>query len=145
MALAQRTTEYGTVFRLEGGCKDDWANIRTSTHYTKQSGLIRKRERNVAITMQKPALDALRAAEAELGLEIVVTGSFRTCEFQAAKYKEDPQRFAPPSVGLHCQALAIDVSTGVLTDRIKHALKRHGFTQARPVDEPWHFSYGWTA
>lgn len=145
MAEVKRDTEYGTVHRLEGGCKDDWVNIQTDLYYHKQRGLVRKRKRAVAITMQRPALRALSAAEAELGREVVVTGSFRTCAFQAEKYHEDPQRYAPPSVGLHCQGLAIDVSTNVLDDKIRKALLRHGFTQARPVDEPWHFSFGWTA
>ncbi len=143
--LQSKSTEYGTVHRLDGGCKDDWANIITDDYYRKQSGVVRRRKRAVSITLQKPALIALQKAEAELGIEIVVSGSARTCAYQAELYKKDPDRYAAPWEGLHCQALAIDVNTGMLTDRVKHALKRHGFTQARPVDEPWHFSYGWTA
>lgn len=145
MGLEQKSTEYGTVFRMAGGCKDDWENIRTSTYFDTPAVWKPKRKRAVAITLQGPALHALRESEAELKAEIVVTGSIRTCARQAELYKSDPSRYAPPSVGLHCQGLAIDVNTGHLNDRVKHALKRHGFTQARPTDEPWHFSYGWTA
>lgn len=147
MGLEQKDTEYGTVFRLAGGCKDDWVNITTSTDYRKDSGVVRRRTRKVSITLQRPALKALRAAEAELGREIVVTGSLRTCARQAELYKSDPGRYAAPSVGLHCQGLAIDVTTAdpELTTRTRRALLRHGFSQSRPVDEPWHFSYGWTA
>jgi hypothetical protein len=49
-------------------------------------------------------------------------------------------------VGLHCQALAIDVSTSLLNqDQIRRALLKRGWTQSRPDDEPWHYSFGWTA
>lgn len=147
MGLQSKSTEYGTVHRLEGGCKDDWDNITRSEYYETPRVLRPKRRRPVAITLQRPALKALKAAEAEIKKEIVVTGSIRTCEQQAALYQSDPNRYAPPSVGLHCQGLAIDVNTGekYLTDTVRAALKRHGWTQARPDDEPWHFSYGWTA
>ncbi len=145
MALQTKETRFGKVFRLEGDCKDDWKNIRTSRFYRKPSGIIRRRLRRVSVTMQGPALDAFRRAEERAGKEIVVTGSSRTCEFQAAKYAEDSKRFAPPWVGLHCQALAIDVHTDYLTSDRREALAHVGFTQARPTDEPWHYSFGWTA
>lgn len=148
MATVERkSTKYGTVFRLSGGCKDDWDNIVTSSYYRKPSGIIRRRKRRVPITMQRPAIEALRAAEARLGREIVVTGSARSCALQASLYASDPKRYAPPSVGLHCQDLAIDATTEdpELKTTTRHALEAEGFTQARPTDEPWHFSYGWTA
>lgn len=140
-------TKYGRIFRLDGGCKDDWANIVTSRWYRKPSGIIRRRLRRNPITLQKPAMDAWRAAEKQLGHEIVVTGSSRTCELQAKLYASDHNRYAPPSVGLHCQALACDASTEDpnLKTSTRKALEGHGWHQARPDDEPWHFSYGWTA
>jgi len=151
MSLETKDTKFGKVYRLAGGCKDDFANIRTSRFYRKPSGVVLHRARVQSITMQKPALDALRVVEAHLGKEVVVTGSSRSCALQASLYKKDPKRYAPPSVGLHCQALAIDVNTvwrAGLTDaqeaEFVKLMKQVGFTQAR-ADEPWHWSYGWTA
>lgn len=146
MALVSKLTRFGRVYRLEGGCKDDYNNIRTSKRYRKVSGVIPFRARRVAVTLQKPALDAFRQAEVRLGREIVVTGSARSCELQAKLYASDRSRYAPPSVGLHCQDLAIDVTTEdpELQTKVREALLHVGFTQAR-ADEPWHFSYGWTA
>ena len=151
MSIERKDTKFGPVFRLNGGCKDDYANIVTSRFYRKPSGVVKRRLRTQAITMQKPALDALRVVEAHLGMEVVVTGSSRSCALQASLYAKDPKRYAPPSVGLHCQALAIDVNTtwrAALTDKEEaefvKLMAQVGFTQARP-DEPWHFSFGWTA
>lgn len=146
MTIERYETKYGVVFRDVGGCKDDWNNIGTSRYYRKTSGLIRRRKRRVPITMQKPALEALKVAEQRLGHEIVVTGSFRTCELQDALYHSDPpasmKRFAPNTVGVHCQALALDASTEQpdLTTAIRKAMLAQDFHQSRP-DEPWHFSY----
>lgn len=146
MALVTKLTRFGRVYRLEGGCKDDYDNIRTSSYYRKESGVVRRRKRPIAVTLQAPALEAFRQAEVRLGREIVITGSSRSCELQAKLYASDRSRYAPPSVGLHCQSLAIDVTTEdhELTTKVRAALLHVGFTQARS-DEPWHFSYGWTA
>lgn len=151
MALESTLTEYGRVYRLVGGCKDDYANIDTSKNYRKESGVVKWRRRTVAISGQHPMLAAIRQVEKELGMEIVVTGSLRTCALQASLYAKDRNRYAPPSVGLHCQGLAIDVNT-VWRDalsvhdelRFVGLMKHAGFTQARS-DEPWHWSFGWTA
>lgn len=147
MAVERKETRFGTVFRLVGGCKDDWKNVVTSRYYRKPSGLIRRRLRPVPITLQKPAMDALRKAEERAGMEITVTGSRRTCALQAELYARDSHRYAPPSVGLHCQALAIDQNMDNQTAKpaTKEALLHVGFTQSRPTDEPWHWSFGWTA
>jgi hypothetical protein len=151
MNLESKSTKFGTVYRLVAGCRDSYSSITTSKNYRKPSGLVKWRKRTQAITMQKPAILALRVVEAHLGMEVVVTGSFRTCATQAALYAKDPKRYAPPSVGLHCQALAIDVNTtwrdALTTKQEEEFVKlmaQVGFTQARP-DEPWHFSFGWTA
>jgi hypothetical protein len=142
MAVEEYATKYGTVYRLVGGCKDDWKNIVTSSYYRKPSGLIRRRLRRVPITMQAPAIKALRVAEEALGREIVVTGSLRSCELQAKLYASDKVRFAPNTVGVHCQGLAIDVTTNdpELKTKVRKALLAVGFNQSRPEDEPWHFS-----
>ena len=151
MAIEVKDTKFGKVYRDVGGCKDDYANIVTAKRYRKASGVVPFRTRQVAITMQRPAILALRVVEAHLEREVVVTGSSRSCALQAALYAKDPSRYARPSEGLHCQALAIDVNTtwrASLTDKEEaefvKLMAQVGFTQARP-DEPWHFSYGWTA
>lgn len=146
MAVEVKETRFGRVFRLQGGCKDDYKNIQTSRFYRKPAGLIRRRLRPVQITLQGPALEAFRRAEERAGCEITVTGSARSCALQAELYAKDPHRYAPPSVGLHCQALAIDqnMNNQSAKPETKEALLHVGFTQAR-TDEPWHFSCGWTA
>lgn len=145
MGVESKDTRFGTVYRLVGGCKDDWKNIDTMKRYRKPSGRTHFRRRDVDISGQRPMLAAIRQAEIRYGAEIKVTGSLRTCAYQADLYRRDPNRYAPPSVGLHCQGLAIDVNTNMLSDRVREALEHVGFTQARPSDEPWHFSFGFTA
>lgn len=151
MTVIEKQTRFGTVYRNPAVCQDDYDNIVTSRVFHKPSGVIRIRPRVQSITAQRGLIKALRDVEEHLGFEVVVTGSARTCALQAALYKKDPDRYAKPSEGLHCQALAIDVNTtwqAGLSDkdeaRFKAWMKHNGFTQARP-DEPWHWSYGWTA
>jgi hypothetical protein len=145
MAVTTIPTKYGDVYRYVGGCKDDYDNIVTSSYYRRYGVIFKKRP--VAITIQRPALKALRAAEKRLGRQIVVTGSARSCEYQAELYRKDPSRYAAPSVGVHCQALAFDVTTAdpELKTKVRAALYAEGFHQSRPDDEPWHFSYAVTA
>jgi hypothetical protein len=74
---------------------------------------------------------------------ISCTGTWRSCAYQAAKYKEDPQRFASPDGTLHTRGLAIDVSMAqgtIKLARIRRILRNLGWKQARS-DEPWHYSY----
>ncbi len=145
MAVEEYTSKYGTVYRCVGCCKDDWKNIRKSSYYRKQSGLVRLAPRDVDVTLQKPALDSLRAVEEKLSRQIYVTGSLRTCELQHDLYASDPKRYASPLVGVHCQGLAIDVHTGHLDEVLRSTLLHHGWNQSRPTDEPWHFSFRVTA
>lgn len=145
MAIETYKTEYGTVYHRPT-CKDDWKNI-VVTKRRRPSGLVVP---YTTMKLQEPAVRSIRAVEKELSrpwkpFYVRVTGSHRTCAFQAEKYAEDPSRFAPPNAGLHTHGLAIDVHTGYLTDKLKTTLKRHGWHQSRPVDEPWHFSYRLTA
>lgn len=147
MAVRTYETKYGDVYRCIGCCKDDYKNIDTMKNYRKASGVLKWRRRRVYITGQRPMLAAIRDAEKALGREIVVTGSLRTCALQAALYKSDPDRFAPPTVGVHCQGLAIDVTTEdpELKTKVRKALLAVGFHQSRAADEPWHFSFKVTA
>lgn len=149
-------TKFGVVYRLVGGCKSDWPNIVTETVGGEYA--VGGEE---TYTLQKPALDSLRWVAKETGRvgpfrirrrPVQVTGTLRSCETQAVLYASDPNRYAPPSVGLHTQGLAIDVHTGWQANldekveaRFKKAMKDAGWTQSRPTDEPWHWSFGWTA
>jgi hypothetical protein len=151
-------TEYGVIYRSEQ-CRDDWRNIET---YDQQGG-------HSLITLQKPAILSLKAAEQTLyrrlhpidaerrkrrgkppGVEpiIVLPGSKRTCELQASLYAKDPQRYAPPNAGVHTHGLAIDVSQAQRRRKLNltyKVLAGHGWTRTRPDDEPWHWSFGVTA
>jgi hypothetical protein len=134
-------TKYGPI-RHRDICKDDWKNIVTRYRRRNNGDIIPY----TALTLQEPAIASIRAVEKELSRPwkkyvLRVTGSHRTCAFQAEKYREDPKRYAPPNAGLHTHGLAIDVHTGYLSAKLKRALLRHGWKQSRPIDEPWHFSY----
>ena len=132
--LVKKWTKYGRVYRLVGGCKDNYSNI------------VEKDRVGYTLKLQRPAMRSLMAVEKKLGRQVKLTGSFRSCAFQLQLWQSDPNRYAHPSVGLHTQALAIDVSTAQGDqDRIRYLLKKNGWTQSRPDDEPWHYSYGWTA
>lgn len=146
MTISSFDTRYGTIFHCSV-CKDDFKNIETSGRYRKASGTIPWRKRANAITLQRPALASFKQAEAKLGREIVLTGSIRTCALQASLYRSDPNRFASPNVTLHTQGLAIDVTTEdpELTTKVRKQLEECGWNQARPSDEPWHFSFRLTA
>ena len=133
MAIYRKLTRWGLVFR-NTVCKSDWSNI------------VEKDRDGYTLKLQKPAMRSYRAAEASLGREIKLTGSWRSCSLQAQLYQSDTQRYAHPNTTLHTQGLAIDVSTAQRDlDKIRGALKKRGWTQSRPTDEPWHYSFGWTA
>lgn len=131
-------TRYGTVFHSER-CKDDWSNIR---EVTLGPGATYK--------LQRPAIKSLRAVASDLGgpwsaKPVRVTGTWRSCEYQASLYAKDSSRYANPNSTLHTQGLAIDVHTGYLNAKVRDSLLKHGWHQSRPVDEPWHFSFRLTA
>jgi len=135
--ITKYRTPYGTVFHSTT-CKDDHPNMVTREDFDK--------EPFTGMTLQQPALRALRAAERTLGHiwkpeHIRVTGSIRSCEQQRGLWLSDKSRFASPDTTLHTQGLAIDVHTGHLNDRVRKALLAHGWKQSRPDDEPWHFSF----
>jgi hypothetical protein len=145
MAIHEYKTRYGTIYRADG-CKDDYANMVTRPD-VRQGGRVRP---YTHMTLQKPAMDSIRAVEKDLGgpwqvERIRVTGSIRTCELQSALYASNHTRYAHPSKTLHTHGLAIDVHTGFLNERVRKSLLAHGWHQSRPDDEPWHFSFRLTA
>lgn len=155
MSTERKDTKYGPVFR-GSTCCDDFSNILTNT--VGGDHAIGGPE---TYKLQSPAITSLRRVAERTGTKmpwrknkrpVHVTGTWRSCAFQAECYARDPGRYAPPNVGLHTQGLAIDVDMnwyGALTPRqqrrFRYVMKAEGWTQARPSDEPWHFSYGWTA
>ena len=72
------------------------------------------------------------------GKSIVVTSGYRSTVQQAALYRRDPKKAAPPGRSLHEFGLALDVNSKDLNELEKLGLMRkYGFT--RPVGgEPWH-------
>jgi hypothetical protein len=143
--MTTKNTPYG-VIHYGGPCKDDYDNIQ----------LYDQGQRGWAVLkMQAPALRSLKDVEVAWAKRttpwkkrryIRVTGSHRTCAFQAECYARDPNRYAPPNVGLHTRGLAIDVywRNPFQAVLLKRLLRHHGWNQTRPVDEPWHWSFGIT-
>ena len=139
--MARYPTRYGDI-RHSDLCKDDWRNIISVVSKRRDGSTIPYTH----LKMQEPAIKSIRAVEKELSrpwkkFYVRATGTHRTCEFQAQKYREDPRRYAPPNAGLHTHGLAIDVHTGFLSEKLRKAMLKHGWHQSRPVDEPWHFSF----
>ena len=142
MSITTYETRYGTVFH-SSVCKDDFQNVVTKTVKRRGPGGY-----SVTYRLQAPAIASLRAVAKDIGgpfrqLPVKVTGTSRTCAYQASLYAKDPSRYASPNSTLHTQGLAIDVDTNFLHDHpeAKASLLAHGWNQSRPVDEPWHFSF----
>lgn len=151
--MGRQHTKYGDVFEPDGLCHDDYPNIHTADQDRNQ-GLVK---------LQDPAMRSFHACERRLFvvlhplkarmkkykhrvITIHVTGSWRSCALQTQLWRDDPQRFADPATTLHPRGLAIDVNTGMRWQRlIRRILLSHGWNQSRPDDEPWHFSYHFTA
>ena len=132
--MTDKKTVYGTI-HYGGPCKDDYGNIVVYDQ-PKLGGQV--------VRLQRPAMRSFKAAEERCGRPIPLTGSQRSCAFQAACHAEDPSRFADPDTSGHPRGLCIDVSTAISWLRkrkIKRALTHEGWFQARS-DEPWHWSYG---
>lgn len=137
------TTPFGEI-RCGGPCRDNYLRIR---HYAQTAG--------ATVTLQLAALESFKAAELAITphwmrrrhkvRHISLTGSARSCSSQTALWLSDKARFAEPASSAHCRALAIDVSMAQSWWRrrkIGKALAARGWHQARPSDEPWHWSYG---
>src|SRR5262245_14755817 len=89
--------EWGQI-RCGGECRSDYKRIQDWS------------DGRVHYKLQKAALESLLAANKAVGFTIEVTGTWRDCAFQAEKYREDPNRFAPPDTTGHTRGLCIDVS-----------------------------------
>ncbi len=68
--------------------------------------------------------------------------AYRPISTQAEGYARDPNRFAHPSKGLHVVGLAFDIHADFNTPDVYQAFREDGWHQTRPIDEPWHWSYG---
>lgn len=126
--------------RCGGVCNDSYDRIE---HHTGVGGQI--------ITLQHAAMESFLAASAAVAARrapkalIICTGTARACSYQASLYRSDPTRYANPDTSAHCRALAIDVSMNQSARQLRlihKALMARGWHQARPSDEPWHFSFG---
>ncbi len=145
-------TPYGTIF-YGGPCRDDYSNFVT---YDQGGG-------HTVLTLQAPAMHAFKRAESRAWAKLhrlrarrgehgrdpipVLPGTNRLCATQTRLYESDPNRYAKPEVTGHTRGLAVDRDRRVSRrrNRIHHqALLAEGWTQVRPTDEPWHYSYGLT-
>jgi len=146
-------TPYGYI-RYGGPCRDDY---RSLVVYDQGGG-------NTVLSLQRPAMTAFKAAEVRYarrsawtsarikkngGRPIkVLPGTNRSCATQAALYAMNTptnRRYASPAITGHTRGLAIDVDQSQPNlDKIHAALCAEGWTQTRPVDEKWHYSYGVT-
>lgn len=138
MSIHHYMTKYGWVNHSDI-CKDDWGNIVISPKWKKPNGTVV--DRNEPLKLQRSAVRSIRAVEKKIGEQVVVTGTWRSCSEQYTLWRSDSTRYASPNVTLHTQGLAIDVNMDYLNDKMRVALLNHGWYQARPTDEPWHFSF----
>lgn len=127
-------TKYGKIHDVTGPCDDDYTNMKLLHTGNGQT-----------VKLQGPALLSYEAA-AKITKGIPLTGSWRSCAYQAQLYASDAPahtRYAPPDGTAHTRGLAIDVSTAIPATRfraIHDALLAHGWHQPR-ADEPWHHSF----
>jgi len=136
--MTDAKTPYG-VIHYGGACKDNYPNIRLYDQPPAGGSPVK---------LQAAAMRAFKAAEVRYGKRtgrkwraIPLTGSWRSCAYQAELYRRDSKRYASPSGTLHTRGLAIDVSTSAPNQAfMRAALKAEGWKQARS-DEPWHYSY----
>lgn len=145
-------TKYGDIFAPDGPCKDNYRNIVTHVDRNGHSVTLQQGAMNSFLAAERRVWVVLHPVKARLKKykdavqPILLTGSNRTCALQTQLYASDNHRYAPPDVTLHCRALAIDVSMNNRWFKlIRRVLLSHGWHQARPTDEPWHFSYYFTA
>ena len=101
------------------------------------------------VVLVPDAMDAFRAAEATVGLEIDVVESYRSCKEQRAaceaicgNRRGCPGLCAQPGLSWHQRALAIYVTQDMLdTPGVIAALEEAGWCQALPDSDPGHFSF----
>ena len=104
---------------------------------------------------QRAALKSWREAEKLLGRKlgkgpwsrrkaraILVTGTWRSFEYQNSLWLKDKKRFASPYISGHVKAIAADIDTGFQHfDLAVSILEGLGWRRTRPEGEPWHISY----
>lgn len=118
-----------------GACEDDYGRIE-----------LYKQTPQRFIKLQRAALKSFQAAEDALGFKILITGSgWRSCSLQRELWWSDKGRFAHPDTTGHTRGLCIDVDQNQSPTRrraIDKALAYRHWHQSRPIDEPWHYSFG---
>lgn len=146
-------TPYGVIHYGPLACRDDYPNLVT---YDQGGG-------STILTLQRAAMRAFWAAEVRYAKRIgwsakrikrnggrgraiaVIPGTNRSCATQWRLYRSDPHRYAHPNTTGHTRGIAIDVSQAQPNLAIINgALRAEGWTQTRPSDEPWHWSFGVT-
>lgn len=130
-------TKFGRVISPDGRCKDNYDLIEVMH----RDGQVTKLQHG-AMESFKDACRAYakRTRPHDTFRLINLSGSWRSCSYQTQLHNSDPQRFADPNYSLHCRGLAIDVINPV-PQLLRGLLKARDWHQARPDDEPWHFSY----
>lgn len=140
-------TRYGPIY-YGGVCKDNYPNMTLYDQPPKGGNPVK---------LQAAAIRAFKEAQKDLahrlgwesarikktgGKMIALTGSWRSCAYQAELYRRDPRRYASPNGTGHTRGIAIDVSMNqAYLEKIWASLRKIGWEHARP-DEPWHWSWG---
>lgn len=157
---SRRRTPYGYV-HYGNGCEDSYPNMVVYDASPRGHGLV--------LTLQRPAMRALLAAQVRYAkrsgwtkvrierntvkvggkvyLEgrpiIILPGTNRTCETQAALYRSDSSRYARPEITGHTRGIAIDRSNAQPNLKvIDECLFAEGWRRVRS-DETWHWSFGY--
>jgi hypothetical protein len=142
-------TKYGPIYYDSSRCRDSYPNIKLYDQPPRGGSPLK---------LQAAAIRALKAAQREYakrsgweperikrnpdGRVIAMTGTWRSCEYQAELYRRDPRRYASPAGTGHTRGIAIDVSMSQPNlDKIWASLRKIGWEHARP-DEPWHWTWG---
>ena len=141
-------TKYGPIYYDSSRCRDSYPNMTLWDQPPKGGDPIK---------LQAAAMRAFKAArkvyaqrskwsperiKKEGGRTIAVTGTWRSCAYQAELYRRDPRRYASPAGTGHTRGICIDVSMAQPNlSMIWASLRAVGWHHARP-DEPWHWSWG---
>lgn len=114
--------------------------------------LVTKNFNGVSVTLQKPAMQALQAAQDDCKVRIAVHSSYRSCGEQkklydahmacVAKYGHVYQcgLSAAPGSSYHNIALAIDI-TNYESRKVRNALKRKGWAWGASYGDKPHFTW----
>lgn len=100
--------------------------------------------------LDKAAAASKARIDAKLGYPVPASSAndaYRPYSVQAAGYASGDTiggkpRYASPEKGLHVVGLAFDIHADYNKPEVYEAFRQEGWHQTRPVDEPWHWSYG---